>query len=217
MGIVYAARNRINSKMYIGQTIQNLSDRICDHYRCSKIHDYKFARALRKYNKEDWNWHIIYNNVETSNLDIAEICAIYIHDTYHSGYNSTEGGDFNPMKYEKNRIKMARSMLGKGNPMYGRRHSDITKSKQSQRKKGKPKSIEHRQKMSESRKGHEFNAKCWKVTMPCGETEIIKNLAKYCRENNLNAGHMVKVANGQYANHKGYMVERLFNANRSKQ
>ena len=211
MGIIYAARNKVNSKMYIGQTVQSLNARICEHYRCSKIHDYKFARALRKYNKEDWEWIILHHNISEQSMNTVESSCILSLDTYYNGYNSTEGGDFNPMIYEENRIKMAKSMSGKGNPMYGRRHSAATRSKQSKMKKGKPKTLKHRQKMSESRKGHEFNAKCWEIIKPNGEAEIIKNLAKYCRENSLDAGHMIKVANGQQNNHKKYKAKRLFN------
>jgi len=44
------------------------------------------------------------------------------------------------------------------------------------------------------RKIIEKTAKIYDVITPTGETFTIKNLAKFCRENNLNASHMTQIA-----------------------
>jgi len=48
-------------------------------------------------------------------------------------------------------------------------------------------------------------ARMWCVTLPSGDKIEVYNLAKFCRENNLNAGHMSEVAQGKVRKqHKGY-------------
>ena len=103
IGIIYMATSP-SGKSYIGQTIQGLKTRVRKHYADSKNHTYAFANALRKYNMDEWKWKIIHNNIEIDFIDLAEICAIYTYNTYYNGYNSTVGGDDNPMRYKKFRL-----------------------------------------------------------------------------------------------------------------
>lgn len=52
---------------------------------------------------------------------------------------------------------------------------------------------------------NEFSkSKYYQIITPKGEILQIYNLNKYCRENNLDSGHMHKVANGKSKQHKGY-------------
>jgi hypothetical protein len=55
------------------------------------------------------------------------------YDSFKNGYNSTKGGDDNPMKYKENSIKVS----GKKHPMYGKTHSDESKAKMSAARRGK--------------------------------------------------------------------------------
>jgi len=49
----------------------------------------------------------------------------------------------------------------------------------------------------------------WIVTSPEGERFKIRNLAQFCREHNLDRGHMCKVANHpEYKHHKGWKCEK---------
>ena len=43
-------------------------------------------------------------------------------------------------------------------------------------------------------------ARTWRIIKPTGEVEIIKNLAKYCRENKTSKGKMMS---------RGFKVEKL--------
>lgn len=54
----------------------------------------------------------------------------------------------------------------------------------------------------------ELISKTYIITTPSGEVLVIKNLAEYCRENNLNYGSMMAVKNPNKPNrtHKGYVV-----------
>jgi hypothetical protein len=86
------------------------------------------------------------------------------------------------------------------NPFYGMKHTEHTKKLMSKASKGKLKSIQHR---INNGKAHEKN---WIVTTPNDEVLKIKNLSRFCRENNLNIGTMSSVANGRHDAHKGYTV-----------
>lgn len=92
LGIIYKATSP-SGKVYIGKTVNSLEERKVSHFE--KINsNTKFARSLRKYSdQKKWEWVILYNKIPENQLDIAEICAIYIYDSYYDGYNCTFGGD----------------------------------------------------------------------------------------------------------------------------
>ena len=69
--------------------------------------------------------------------------------------------------------------------------------------KGKKKSPEHVSKIAEK------HAKCYKVITPDGRIDIIKNLSKYCKENNLHTSNMCQVARGKMRHYKGYYCEKM--------
>lgn len=85
------------------------------------------------------------------------------------------------------------STLG-GDGTIGYNHTEETKQKMK-----KPKSEESVMKRIES------NSKNWIVTNPEGKTQQIKNLSRFCKENNLCCGNMQYVANGKYKQHKGWI------------
>lgn len=49
----------------------------------------------------------------------------------------------------------------------------------------------------------------WEIILPDTTIIYIKNMKKYCRENNLDFPTMCKVANGKYKSHKGYSCKRI--------
>ena len=75
--------------------------------------------------------------------------------------------------------------------------------------KGIPMSDETKKKLSESKRGTIRNTKKFQITKPDGTTEIIENLSKYCRENNLHNGNMCNVSKGKLNHYKGYRVISL--------
>ena len=50
-------------------------------------------------------------------------------------------------------------------------------------------------------------SKNWLVTFPDGKTEKVKNLKKFCKENNLYESCMYNVAKGKYKIHKGFTCQ----------
>ena len=85
----------------------------------------------------------------------------------------------------------------------GRKWSDSYKQKMSFVTKGIKKTQEHKDKISEG------NSRKWLITKPNGEELEIKNLQKYCKENNLNNSKMCSVASGLRKHHKKHTCIRL--------
>lgn len=113
MSIIYICRNKINNKIYIGQTKQTLYKRIHRHLSDalsgrSNVH---FHRAIRKYGKENFEWNILQTIPDNCNeaLNAAERWWIEYYDSYNYGYNSTTGGSnqytFNLSENAKNKIR----------------------------------------------------------------------------------------------------------------
>lgn len=103
----------------------------------------------------------------------------------------------------------------------GKKHSEYSKKKMSNAHKGriyKPLTEKHKNKLSESNKGKHIitdeirnkisNSLCkktYKLISPLGEEIVIKNITKFCRENNLSLSVMRKVMYGkQIKPHKGW-------------
>jgi hypothetical protein len=80
-------------------------------------------------------------------------------------------------------------------------HSEETKLKMSESKKGlkrSPFSDEHKSKISD------FNWKTRNFIDPDGNKITFKNLAKFCQENNLSTWSMTRVSRGKSNNYKGW-------------
>ena len=97
MGI-YKFQNKINNKVYIGQSI-NLEGRYKSHYNNhinKNLQDYntKFYRALRKYGFENFTYEILESSdyFSKEELNEKEIKWISFYDSYENGYNSNMGG-----------------------------------------------------------------------------------------------------------------------------
>ena len=163
-GIIYKATSP-SGKVYIGQTIGRLEDRINRHRREAQTKHYAFANALIKYGSAIV-WEVLYSNVPEDQLDNMERWVIANYDSYDNGYNSTLGGDDNPMKYEGCRLKVAESKRGKKLPdvsarmklNVGKKASEESKQKMSEAHKGRTFTAEHKSKISEALTGRQFSA-----------------------------------------------------------
>lgn len=96
---IYKITNTKNDKAYIGQSV-DIDKRVKTHKRnINKIDiDTKFYRALRKYKWDNFSVEVL-EECEIVDLDEREKYWIKYYDSYENGYNSTEGGDFNPSHY----------------------------------------------------------------------------------------------------------------------
>lgn len=130
---VYMHTNKINGKVYIGQTCKK------PEYRWNEGKGYVgctyFYNAIQKYGWDNFEHEILYSNLtlEEANEIETKLIAEYNSTDPNKGYNLTTGG--------KN---------GK--------HSETTKKKLSEIQTGEHRSEETRRRISEARKGMEFSA-----------------------------------------------------------
>jgi len=101
-GIVYKITNKINNKIYIGETVTTLDKRIYNHFYSAKtrLDKNKWWNALRKYNREDFFWEILESVFDEDYLILKEklvtreIYYINKYDSIKNGYNSVLGNQF---------------------------------------------------------------------------------------------------------------------------
>ncbi len=91
MGLIYIARSKRSHKMYVGQTIYTLKDRLRSHFYRGQ--ESFFTRALLKYGTDGFDF-ITIENVPNELLDSWERFFIKELSTLAPlGYNLTEGGN----------------------------------------------------------------------------------------------------------------------------
>lgn len=95
--IIYKAQNKINGKIYIGQSINSLEHRKNQHYReaKSKNKNNYFHNALIKYTKDDFKWIILEECESKDDLNVLEIKYILDFNSTNRdiGYNRKLGGE----------------------------------------------------------------------------------------------------------------------------
>lgn len=160
-GLIYIATNKINGKSYIGQTTRSISRRRSQHYKDAKRGNNYFHNALNKYKKEDFKWNVLYKDIPIEKLNVAEVCAIYIHNTYYEGYNSTTGGENGKIISEETKKKISKAnsgkKSGKNNAMFGKKHSKETRKKISESNLGRKVSEETKKKLSIANTGKKIS------------------------------------------------------------
>lgn len=87
MACIYYIKNKKNGRMYIGQTVQNLEDRIKQHLRGNTEVD----KDMRYFGIDAFDYGVI-EYCKSEDLDNKEIYYISKYDTYFNGYNNQLGG-----------------------------------------------------------------------------------------------------------------------------
>lgn len=95
-GIIYKVTCLPSQKIYIGQTIDTLSERRSKHYYKAK-HEKElnthFLNALRFYKSEDFKWEVIDTAKNREELNEKEDYWINYYDSIKNGYNIRKGGE----------------------------------------------------------------------------------------------------------------------------
>lgn len=183
--IIYKITNRINGKIYIGQTIRTLEKRWKQHcFPSSTNRCVALANAINKYGESNFIIEELFRCDLLEELnELEQICIKYYNSLAPNGYNLRTGGSKNSLPSEITRKKQSIAKLGK---IYGPRKEDsgdnISKGKKS-------KSFEVRKKDT-----NEFVG-IWSNKFKCG------------RELNINPSHINSCCIGRRKQHKGYIFK----------
>lgn len=124
---IYKISNKINDKVYIGQTIRPIEDRFKRHINdaINNILNTHFARAIRKYGKENFYIEMIDSAETQDELNLKEQYWIRYFNSVNNGYNETDalfkcGGNTYASKSKDEIDKISKkikvSKLGGNNP-----------------------------------------------------------------------------------------------------
>jgi len=152
---IYIIKNKINNKPYCGQTWCGTETRFNRHIKEAKYGSNDCPRlynAIRKYGEINFYIEFIGQCYDQKTADCLEDSVIEIYDSIKNGYNLRGGGSRGKYSDEE---KQKRS--GENNPMFGRHHTDETKKRISESRKGKRKGYknteETKKKMSDAKRG----------------------------------------------------------------
>lgn len=125
-GFIYIAKNKDNGKIYVGQTISTIHNRIQSHVRNNN--GCIFGHALRKYGIQGFEVQCIkYKREELNKYE--KIYIELLNSMHPSGYNLTHGGDRGWILSDLSKERMSRSTSGENNPNYGKKNSEETRKK----------------------------------------------------------------------------------------
>lgn len=123
---IYAIKNKVNNKMYIGKSV-NINDRLKRHKKeiKLKIHKNKHLQSAWYFYGEDNFEILILERCKKDLLNQKEIFWIEFYDSFNNGYNKTKGGDGGAMHPD---IAKMVGEHNKGNKYHlGMSHSKETK------------------------------------------------------------------------------------------
>ena len=158
---IYMFTNKINGKRYVGQT-KNFYKRYNSHIyssydKNSNRHNVPFHKAIRKYGIDNFQIDILIDNIQTkeemNELEKSLICFFNTLCKNNMGYNVAEGGESGNPFAGKTDDEMAKFRDECRERNLGKKLSEETKKKISEKNKKMFFSEEHRRKINESKKG----------------------------------------------------------------
>lgn len=204
--IIYKATNLLNGKIYIGQTVRSLEERVQEHMRHKKS---VFDKALAKYGIDNFEIAIIDNAETIDELNEKEAYWIKYYNSFsENGYNMCEGGGNTKGYHHKDISKKAMSekkkvaYIGEGNPFYGKYHSEATRKRFSETRKGR--------KLTEEWKIHISEGSICKRKVKNIETnEIFDSIKEAAEKYNIKATHITRVCRGKRKKTGGFHWEYI--------
>ncbi len=153
MGYIYKITNKIDNKIYIGQTTQDLEVRWKGHLKKNSNCRY-LKSAFNKHGLDNFKFELVCITFD-ENLDAIETEYIKkFNSLVPNGYNLREGG--NSSKHnEETKKKISASMKGRtdivhAKPQLGKPHTEETKQKLREFNTGKKHTLESLKKMSKT-------------------------------------------------------------------
>lgn len=147
--LIYKITNKINGKVYIGQTTKTLQHRKQQHLQCvTNGLNRHLYNAMRKYGVENFEFEEVCHTNSKSELNYLEAKFITEYDSVRNGYNMGYGGDNNVMFSDE--VKTKHDIIMRTEEV----RLKISKSMTEYRK-NNPFTLEHRKKISDKMKGNQ--------------------------------------------------------------
>ena len=209
-GKIYLLTNTVNKKKYVGQTTRLMSVRWTEHQSHARSTKGPLQNALRKYTPENFSIDVLCLCESQLELDEMEKYYVNIYNTWAPhGYNLKAGNGHGAWSDEiKSKISLARTGQKRG-PV-----SEEVRERMSAAQRGKPKwlgKVHPRQGKHPSeesiQKRVDKTAKTYYFISPMGVRTTIRNMKKFCRENNLHNGLMFGVASGKRTHYKNWTLD----------
>lgn len=179
--VVYKHTNKVNGKVYIGQTC-NLSER----WRCSGKNYFssiKFFNAIKKYGWDNFTHEVLYDNLNQEAADRIEKELIEQYDSINNGYNLKEGGARGKLSKESLR-KMGDSVRRgfKEHPERGIKIGLALTGRKGSPEESRRKSLSSRKSILITIEGEIGSLRYWSVKVGCQHHRLSKILKEKGRE-----------------------------------
>lgn len=199
--IIYKITNLINGKIYIGQTVRELEERIGEHKRKRNS---LVGKAIKKYGEENFSIEVVDKGCSLEELNNKEIKWIQHYGcVVPFGYNQCYGGN-NTMGYnhkDESRKKMSISKQGmydkEKNHFYGKTHTEETRAKM--RLAWKTKRV-----MTDEMKQKLRDKHPTKKVINLDTGEVFESINDACEKYNLQNTHISRVCRGKRKKTGGY-------------
>ena len=131
---VYSHKNKINNKIYIGITKQNVYNRWKGQGK-GYSQSPRFWNAIQKYGWDNFEHNILFENLtqkEASQKE-KELIKKYNSTNENFGYNMTSGGEKHYVFTNEVKEKLKQQKLGENNPQWGKHKTEKEKEHQRQK------------------------------------------------------------------------------------
>jgi group I intron endonuclease len=206
---IYKITNKLNGKIYVGQTHTSLAKRFQRHCWASEYKkNMPICLAIKKYGKDNFDIEEIEVCLNQCHLNEREKYWVsYFHCFSPKGYNLRAGNGRGAMN-QSTKEKISQALIGI-------RRSLQTKQKLSKSHLGFRVSEDTKRKLSEINQGKQphsntrlgaskNNAKTYILVSPTNEIQTIKNMRHFCKVNGLCYTSMISVASGQQTSCQGW-------------
>lgn len=205
---VYKITCIVNSKIYIGSANDILKRKI-KHWASLRgnYHENRYLQnAWNKHGENNFIFEVIELVMPWSILEREQYWFDKLKPFQPNGFNVNEIATTPPSRIgckltEAHRLKISQGLKGKRNAL-GKKHKPEAKAIKSKIMKERPISSRLRERCAET------HSKEFVVIKPNGDEILIKNLRKFCRENELSYSSMTEVAAGRRNSNYGWKCKR---------